>query len=348
MVVATVSSIIGFAFVGLTASIGLIVVGVLFCGLGSALGSGPLEAWYVDRAGEHGDVDTMPAFTSAAVVSNVAVAVGAVIAAVVPSLFDSLPERGSAAFIQFTPVFAAAILCMVIRLVVVLAWMDDDSRRHAASTASGWDITRQGTLSVARDDGLRRLFAVMVGVGMVSVTFDIVVPLALENDPSIARPNAVFAVLFGLSMLGTAAGAAIAPRVAGAGSDNKRSTGLVSMFCGAAALTALVPGSLGLILGYFLLWTCSGPLMPVFQAALHERVDTRQRATVVSAMSLATMAGAGAAAGLVSVLDSFLGQRQLLAGAAGLMIFAGLYATGGSTSVKTQAPSDESPSDAIT
>ncbi len=348
---ATVSTIVGFSLIALTASIPVIVVGVLCTGLGNALGSGPLEAWYVDRVGRYGDVDTMPAFTSAAVISNVAVAVGAVVAAVTPSLFNTLPKRGSSTLIQFSPVYAVAIACMLIRLVVVIVWMDDADRHISESSSAwsaGWVATRRGIRSVVGNDGLRRIFVVMVAVGVLSITFDIVVPLGLERDPTIARPNAVFAVLFGLSMLGTAAGAALAPRVVGANPDNKRSTGLVSMFCGGAALTALVPGPLGLILGYFLMWTTSGPLMPVFQAAVHERVDGRERATVVSAMSLASMVGAGMAGVLISAIGDHVAQRFLLAGAAVIMAIAGLYTIGNARTAVPQPPVDESPSRSTT
>ncbi len=269
-------------------------------GVGRALDSGPLEAWYVDtvRAAD-AHTDVTPGLSRAGAADGAGLCLGAVAGGLLPLLAGGAGDEA-----LVLPVLVAAALTLV-SVVAVAALVVPVPGPEGTARGSGVAALREGVRAVpavvrdtavlvSRDRLLRRLLAVSALVGATLAALELFGPLRLaELTGSRTEGSAVLGVVMAISFAAAGAGALLAPRVRrlAGGSAAAGSAGLT--LAGALAVAAVPLGGpvvLGCLFAVF--YATNAAAWPLWKGVLHGQVGTGQRATALSASSLALMSGA--------------------------------------------------------
>ena len=285
--------------------------------LGRALGSGPVEAWYVDtvRAAD----PTAPLRRGISwgwAVECVGLGGAAVIGGSLPRFFRELPDDGLITPISVPALAAAAVAA--VSLVAHAALMKEPRRSAAVDLRAAVQAVpaqiSHGVRLASRDPIIRLLVLRTAAFGLAINTLETLSPLQFAGLLGGAeRGAAAYGLLAAGAFLGTAAGAASAPALCRLRPSAPLSvaavcTGLSTVALGAIALTAAGLGGFALAaVAYLGAYILSGPAGPLAAEALHERVSGRERATVVSVASLALQLGGFVGALLVSRLAAVAG-----------------------------------------
>jgi MFS family permease len=302
------------------------LVGVLALGVGRSLDSGPLEAWYVDTVHRlDPGADVAPGLARHSAADGAGLAVGAVAGGVLPGLLGA-----DALAVPF--LVAAAVELVHMTAVVRLLTEDRPPRdgRLRAALAEGLravPATMGGALRLSVTDGPMRLVLLLTAAGGVGlVACELLGPLRFAElaggaDGGAAVYGTVLAVSFAAAALGSMAAPGLRLRLRG----SIRVTCLLLSLLGAAA-TAVQAGPdvlAAAAVGFAVYYVTHGSTWPLLSALLHTRVTAAQRATAVSAMSLAMalggIVGNLALPGLVAVFSrdvAFLAVAAVLAVAA--------------------------------
>ena len=130
-----VTLLVAFSFTALLAF-------AVLSGVGRALASGALEAWFIDSLLEADpDAEIQPPLAVAETFSLFALAVGTLLSGVIPTFFGALPEEGTAIFTPFSmTVLCSAVMFIVTFLVVAFLVKEDRSRLDNA------DVNGFGTI----------------------------------------------------------------------------------------------------------------------------------------------------------------------------------------------------------
>ena len=301
-------------------------------GVGRALDSGPLEAWYVDtvRAAAP-DADVTPGLSRAGAADGAGLCLGAVVGGALPLL-----AAGTGDAVLVLPLLVAAVLSVASVVAVVLLVVPLGTARGSgpAAVLAGVReipaVVRDTALLVSRDRLLRRVLAVSALVGAVLVTLELVGPLYVaELTGSAAQGSAVFGVVMAVSFAAAAVGALLAPAVrrAARGSAALGSAGLAVL--GAVAVAAVPLGGpvvLGCLFAVF--YVSNAAAWPLWKAVLHDRVTGGRRATALSASSLALQVGALAGSLLLTRLAEAAGLGAAFLAAAGVLLLTALASLG--------------------
>jgi MFS family permease len=285
--------------------------------LGRALGSGPVEAWYVDtvRAAD----PTAPLRRGISwgwAVECVGLGGAAIVGGVLPQLFRGLPDGGLITPISVPALAAAAVAA--VSLVAHVALMKEPSRSavvdlRAALRAVPAQISH-GVRLAAADPVIRLLVLRTAALGLAINTLETLSPLQFaELLGGAERGAAAYGLLAAGAFLGTAAGAASAPALCRIGPSAPLSvaavcTALSTVALGVIGLTAAGVGGFALAaVAYLGAYVLCGPAGPLAAEALHERVSERERATLVSIASLAMQLGGFVGALAISQLAASAG-----------------------------------------
>ena len=307
---------------------------------GRALDSGPLEAWYVDAVHETDPgADVTPGLSRAGVADCLALAAGAVVGGAVPGLLGS-----AGADVLRAPYLLAAVLDVVsIGAVLLLVTPTGPVReRRPVDTAPAPRLRRalrDGSRAVprtvrdavalsVRDRSLRRVLVLSLVCGYSLGTLELIGPtLFTDLAGSTTGGSAVFGLVMAASFIGGATGYALAPMSRRLARGSTRWAVTVLSVLGGLALLG-VASARTLVLAataYTCFYLANAAAWPLLRALGHGRVPATQRATVVSAWSLALQSG-GAVSNLVGPRLGGTGRAYALAGVlAGL---AGLLALG--------------------
>lgn len=269
--------------------------------LGRALGSGPVEAWYVDtvRAAD----PTAPLRRGISwgwAVECVGLGGAAIIGGALPRLFRGLPGDG-----LITPISVPALAAggvAVVSLVAHAVLMKEPPRSAAldlrAAVRAVPSQISHGVRLAAGDPVIRLLVLRTAAFGLAINTLETLSPLQFAALLGGAEGGAAaYGLLAAGAFLGIAAGAASAPtlcRVVPAAPLTVAAvcTGLSTVALGAIALAAAGVGGFALAaVAYLGAYVLSGPAGPLAAEVLHERVSERERATLVSVASLALQLG---------------------------------------------------------
>ena len=294
--------------------------------VGRALISGPLEAWYVDAVhAVDPQADVAPGLARQSAADGGGLAVGAVLGGALPALLG-----GSLA----APFLVAAALDLVyvvalLRLMVEVRPPRDGSLR--AELGAGVRAVPQTVAGAVRlslsDPPLRRVLLLTAVGGVAIVSFEVLAPvrfaeLAGGREQGAAVLGTVQAVAFGAA----AAGSLLAPPLRRLLRGSTRWTCALLALLGAASLagfggSALIPVAAGALTGYCIAHDAQWPLL---SAVLHSRVTAAQRATAVSAMSLAMTLGATLGSLAVPRLAELAGLQAAFAGVGFLVLLSAL------------------------
>ncbi|AUX34138.1 MULTISPECIES: MFS transporter [Sorangium] len=304
-----------------------------------ALGSGPLEAWYVDTARAAApDTVLRTGISRGWAVEALGLGLAATLGGWLPGLADGLRSGGVLSPFSVPALAAAAVAAASLIAHAALVVEPGDIRRPRATGAAAMlrDVPAQiasGVRLSSSDPVVRLLMLRMAAVGFAVAALELLTPLQLaEMLGGADRAGLAFGVLATAAWLGSAAGSAAAPALCRAGTR----VGLASPLSTAAAGTALFglgvaliglaaagPGGLALAAaGYVLSYVSGGVPGPLTTEALHERVDAARRATLISVGSLALQLGCLVGSVAVARVAALAGYPYGWAAAAGALLVA--------------------------
>jgi MFS family permease len=271
-----------------------------------ALGSGPLEAWFVDAVGPGADGVVRRGLSRAGSAEALALGLGAVVGGLVPvalaTLLPQVPSSGHGLLITLSIPALLASAGMIAHGIAVLALVGDDRKPWLGvrGLVRGIPATVVGGARFGLRDGiLRRLLLRAVLLGLVLSGVELLTPGVFANllggEAAASGPYGLLvAAAFGASALGAAFAPTMASRFGGTG----RAAGLAFALAAPVALLVAVPFLAAAGLGYAGVYLLLGVAGPLTSELLHGRVTGSERATMVSVESLALQAG-GVASNLV-------------------------------------------------
>ena len=278
-------------------SFGMFLAGVVLMGVGRALDSGPVEAWYVDTVHRiDPKADVAPGLSWHSAADGGSLAVGAVIGGFLPGLLAGLGGHALA----FPFVGAAALDLVFIAAVVWLLTEDRPPREGSVGAALAAGVrampaTVAGAVRLSVSDGPMRLVLLLTAVGGVAlVACELLGPVRfseLAGTPD--EGAAVYGVVLASSFGAAAVGALAAPVLRRLLRGSTRATCALLLIVGAAGIAVLAGPDLLVVaaLGFAAYYVAHGSTWPLLSAVLHGRVTAAHRATAVSAMSLAMALG---------------------------------------------------------
>jgi Major Facilitator Superfamily len=296
-------------------------------GVGRALDSGPLEAWYVDavRATDP-DADVIPGLSAAGAADGAGLCLGAVLGGLLPLL-----ASGTDAGVLVLPVLLGAGLSVVsVAAVAVLVVPVGPARGSGAAALRAGvrqvpAVVRDTARLVTRDGQLRRVLAISLLVGCALSTLELVGPLHVTGlTGSAPEGSAVFGVVMAVSYAAAGVGALLAPAASRmAGGRTGVATAVLAVLGALAVAAVPLGGPLALGCLFAVFYVTNATAWPLWKQVLHGRVAAGQRATALSASSLALQVGGLTASLLVLRLADAAGTRTgFLVAAAALLLVA--------------------------
>jgi MFS family permease len=299
------ASLAGLVMLGFATTAMLFAASSFLRGVARALGSGPAEAWYVDTVHTlHGpDAPIGKGLAHGQAAGSSALAIGTIVGGLIP-----LALTGTVAVPLAIPMFAAAAV-EAARLIVIITALPDPHPPRLRSQDSGnlralGTTMRQATRLAWSDPVLFRLVLITGGIGIVLATIELLTPTWLATiTGTFETAGIAYAIVAALGFAASALGGSLSPRVVRRAGSPTRGAAIGSAVMVAALLVlagaTLITGAAGLglaALAYCALFVGLGIGNPAFATLTHARVESGQRATILSIQSLALQA-----AGVVGV-----------------------------------------------
>jgi hypothetical protein len=270
---------------------------ILLMGVGRALDSGPVEAWYVDTV--HGidpRADVAPGLAKHGAADGGSLALGAIVGGFLPTALGGAGAAGLA-----LPYLGAVVLDVVFIVAVARLLTEDRPPRRGsvrAAVAAGMREmpgTVAGAVRLSVTDWPMRLVLLLTAVGGVGlVACELLGPVRFA-DLAGGRDGgaAVYGTVLAISFAGAAVGAVLTPALRRLLWGSTGVTCALYSTVGAVAMVVIAgPDVLAVAAaGFAVYYLTHGSSWPLLSAVLHTRVDAARRATAVSAMSLAMALG---------------------------------------------------------
>ncbi len=294
-------------------------------GIGRALASGTLDAWFVDSLQSiQPGVDLHPRLARTGAVTFIALGLGAVCGGVIARGFAFLPPDGAAIL---TPLASPGLVAIVLRLglmtSIALLVHEPEHRLQTASWQRGIaeipSLLRDAVRLTAGSRILVRLLAVAGASGVVLSSLELLWQphFGMLLGKSEARTVFLGAILAGSFLLGVV-GNLIAPRLSKRlGNRPGRVCALFHGFRGALLIGLAMQGhAVPAALLFWLVYLGQGAVTSTHALLLNEQIPSRRRASMLSIESLVSYAGSfigSAGLGFVAQHTS-IGTAWLLAG----------------------------------
>ncbi|MEV8379119.1 MFS transporter [Kribbella sp. NPDC056861] len=286
MIASATANLAGLLLFGLVDSLWLLAISSVLRGVGRALGSGPIEAWYVDQAPDDA-AELTRGLSVGVMASSVALAVGTVAGALIPvGLGVSL----------VVPVLIA-VGAEAVLLVVTLVAMPE-SKYEATTLRSivrGVPAVIAGGVRLAvRNLALTRILMVSAGMGVTLSVIELLTPgrlaeLAGSADRGVLAYGLVAAIGFAADAFGSGLSAALLRRLGSVRAVSLTGYGVSVLALAAMAVAIAMSGFAGILaaaVAYLLMFVGFGIAAGPVAQLLHSQVTTAERATVVSVQSL--------------------------------------------------------------
>jgi hypothetical protein len=305
---------------GLVDSLWLLALSGVLRGVGRALGSGPIEAWYVDQAPAD-PAELTHGLSLGVMAASVALAVGTVAGALIPVSLD----------VSLAVPVLIAVGADAVRLVVTLVAMPES--KYEASTLRGVlrgvpSVIAGGVRLAVRNLALTRILMVSAGMGVTLSVIELLTPgwmaeLAGSADRGVLAYGLAAAIGFAADALGSVLSMPLLRRLGSARAVSLTGYGVSVLALAAMAAASAVSGFAGILaaaIAYLLMFVGFGIAAGPLAQLLHSQVTTAERATVVSVQSLLLQL-----AGAVGAVT--LGQLAVVTGpAAAFLVAAALLA----------------------
>lgn len=276
-------------------------------GIGRALSSGPLHAWYVDAA-QVADptADLQPALSREGLVSSVSLGTGVLIGGLLPGaaarLYPDLPTKGDGLLLTLTiPVWIASALLVLVTIALALLMTEERTspplvRRSAILHRVFSDVPStmaQSLRFVTKSRSVRMLLLSVFATGLVISATEVLAPTyfaEITGDES--RAAVVYGVLLTGVFFASGFGSAAAPLLSRRARGPMRGAALAALL-GALAYGALGAGhSLAVASTMFIVvYLALGAIDPLRQEQLHHRTKASERSSMLSVESVAQMLG---------------------------------------------------------
>jgi predicted MFS family arabinose efflux permease len=299
-------------------------------GIGRALSSGPLEAWFVDSIHEiDPSFAIRPDLARAGAAQALGIGVGALTVSAL-SFLPGLPADGPIVSVLRLPAFLSAVMAGVL-LIAVWSLVSESSRRTSVVTQiRGIPSTIGRAIRIGVGRGPLRLLLITtllwgIGLAAVEILYQPMLSALLDSTTESVR-------LFGFMVAGLSAasiiGAGLASRVP---EDNRTNPALVA----GVALSILAVAiylfgasvSVAMAIAVFAaIYVVNGFNLPFLQQILHSGATTAERATLLSTASLTNQAGVVLAGILIAPIAASSSISRALTVAAVIMAAAALVA----------------------
>lgn len=270
----------------------------LLIGTARALGSGPLEAWYIDAAlDQEPDRDIEADLSGHGVAEGVALGGGAIVAGLLGLLGHV--ELGPLTLTPIEIPLLAAVVIQALHLVAVVALVREVApprglpalRRAVRETPA---VIRTGAALGWRDVGIRAVIGTEIAWGIAISAVELLWQPRVQQLVGDVSERTVLLGVFGAgAFLTGAAGASLLPALRRAVGGRTGLAATVATVLQAAAIAGMaLAGGVPLLLGVYLVaYVGNGASAPAHMSLLHRRVGSAQRATIVSVNSLGGQAG---------------------------------------------------------
>jgi MFS family permease len=264
-------------------------------GMGRALDSGPLEAWYVDTVHTTDpQADVTTGLSRAGAADGIGLSFGAILGGVIPLLVGDDSGALAVPLLAAAGMTAVSLLCIVLLVVPLRTSERSGGAAIAAGVREVPAVVRDTAVLVTRDRVLRLLVVISFLTGTVLTALELLGPLHFADlAGGLAEGSAVYGVVMAISFAAAGVGALLAPsaRRAARGSVAWASAVLAVLAGAAVAAVAVAPTVAVAAAAFAFFYLFNGGAWPLRQQLMHEQTTSAQRATTVSAKSLALMLG---------------------------------------------------------
>ena len=270
-------------------SLPLLLVWALFYGVGRALVSGALEAWFVDAVKEAAPrTELQPLFAKAGTVELLALTVGTLSGGALPKLFAGLPEGA-----VLSPLSAVLLVAIGVKVILfgVVAWRVEEAPRVKPAHTGLRQLFANAVNVSRRNPALRLLFGGALATGFATAGLETFWQprFAALLGPDTLILSVILAGSFGVGMLGNLASIPLcrlfSERYARVAALMQGLGGLALVFL--ALQTRALPAVLLFWLVYLTLGVSGSPR----QTLLNRAVPSDARAALLSVGSLMTYVG---------------------------------------------------------
>ncbi len=305
--VADASALLAHLAFMLAPGLGGLLAAAALGGAARALGSGALEAWYVDaRRARDPDGDLQGPLARAGTIQSLVLAGGTLVGGALPLAAPLLgiAAPGEVGALQLA--FAASVALGFVSLAVTSRLPEardtaPEARRAARRAARPDRVARVAVGALVRDPALAPLLAIGVAFGAIVMSFEAFLPAELRLRWGPEGVSMVLGAVMTVAFGATAAGQALAARFASATSRpplTRVAQGALVIAVAGALIALDLAGSGGPIAatalaaaGAWLAYLGLGFAGPALGAAFHARVASTERATMLSVNSLAAYLG---------------------------------------------------------
>lgn len=321
----------------LAASLEAFLLAAALSGVARALGSGSLEAWYVDalRRGAP-QADLQGVLARAGVIQALALGAGTLAGGAVPLLAPVLGLGSAGGVPALQLAFAASIAVGLLALATTVPL-----RRHHVGPRAGRGAARPDRValdawrSMRGDPALAALTGLGAATGALIMAFEAFFPAELRGRLG----DGAVTPLLGAALAGAFAATAIGQGLGGGSARDRPARrplgraalghlltgaallGLAAQLGGGATAAAIAVGSL------WLAYLGLGVASPTLAAAFHARVPAARRAALLSVRSLAFFAGGVAAMLVLGPLGAAVGLTAVWLVAAAIALSAAALMT---------------------
>jgi len=299
--VAEFVTLAGWAVFLLSFSFPMFLIALVLNGVGRALASGTLDAWFVDSLQEiEPDIDLHPRLARAGAVTLVALGLGTVCGGAIARLFSFLPPDGTAIL---TPSATPGLIAIPLRLVLIFAiFFLVHEPRLVTRSAISWrrgiaevpELLRNAARLTAKNRVLLRLLGVAAASGLVLSSLEVLWQPHFAGILGEGPSRSVFlgVILAGCFLLGVI-GNLMAPRI------SRRLGGRPGRVCaifhglrGALLVgLALQHHAIPAAVLFWLVYLGQGAVTSTHALLLNDEIPSHQRSSMLSIESLVHYAG---------------------------------------------------------
>lgn len=269
-------------------------------GVGRALNSGALEAWFVDEAHSiEPEMDLHRPLSVAGIVGAVALGIGSIAGGFLPKLIDSGFTIGGLVVTELAIPMLAAVVFEVLHVIAIWLLVIEAPRRPEGGRirAAFLDVIPTVTRGVklgATHPIIRNLLLVMVAIGLVLSSVEILwQPFFADLAGGSEGRTELFGIVSFLGFAAAGAGSGLSPAWVRLARGKSAIAGMLGVLAAGLFLSGLALSGAIPIAGaaYVAIYVFVGILGPLHNDLLHRQVSSEERSTMLSANSLGSQVG---------------------------------------------------------
>lgn len=300
---AVIASLISVAVFVATSDFYVLAVSFAFIGLGRALRSGTLDAWFVETfKAAAPNIDFQPALAKAQWANAMGLAVGAVLGGLLPDAFGPVADRYGVSIYDVSYMASFGVMLGVF-VFTLFAIVEKPRPMNLNALKQGFSNTplviKDAGILALKHPSLSMLLAALAFFLMATNPVEVIWPTHAKPMLDEGYANTVIGVLTAMYFFSIAFGASLSPLISRVFKRRHAITLAATFACLAAVQIALaLQGSIiGFVTVFILYSVILGVSETPASSILHSCVEDRQRSTMLSLKSLIQQLGA--ALGLV-------------------------------------------------